>query len=414
MVGNSQSGRKPLGGRSKASLRLQCRTLRLSQRGSKSELLKRLATDRHNSYFSKLTKAEAVHIAANLPGSTVTRRSKKKTALASIRRILQGRHLKLSCAEMCCGIGGAALGIAQAGSEVVAALDNDALAVGVYNANHHVRAEVQDVCKADFSSLTADVVWCSCPCQPFCPIGQRRGFRDVRAAPFKRQIEIVSQVRPAVLLSENSPGLLTVRGGKDWMQWKRAIENLGYNVITLNLDAKDFGLAQSRNRLYVVASRRDLNLQVQRPPSLPSKSLASVIKKPTTRLLSRAIRAYGGGANIADSRTFAKVALDDDSVHNLSIAEMCVLQGLPKAFAFKNVSARTTIQRLIGNAVPPPVAAALMGQLSHALGAVSYIPVVPRRSTRYTSQPREGKRTIRQRPATQNASKARNSRASVR
>ena len=132
------------------------------------------------------------------------------------------------------------------------------------------------------------------------------------------------------------------------------MSHAGYDVSTFLLDAKSFGLAQSRKRLYIICSRVALGLRISSPPVLPKRTLTHVLKKPAVRAYGRAyghaIRAFCRGSTIK---------LEDGSAYTMSSAELKQLQGFPAAFSFARVQQKTSVGRLIGNAAPPAVVGVL-------------------------------------------------------
>lgn len=95
-----------------------------------------------------------------------------------------------------------------------------------------------------------DMLCAGFPCQPFSQAGKRCGFDDARGTLFFEIARVVREVRPKYLLLENVPGLLTHDKGRTYTAILRTLSELGYYVEWQVLDSKDFGVAQSRKRVY--------------------------------------------------------------------------------------------------------------------------------------------------------------------
>ena len=111
-----------------------------------------------------------------------------------------------------------------------------------------------------------DLLLAGFPCQPFSNAGKRLGFEDMRGTLFFHIMDIldglaaggeVLENAPRVVLLENVRGLKGHDGGRTL---SRITEELGrfYEVTTQLLDARDFGLPQSRQRLFIIGIRKDL------------------------------------------------------------------------------------------------------------------------------------------------------------
>lgn len=90
------------------------------------------------------------------------------------------------------------------------------------------------------------------PCQSFSIMGYKKGFEDTRGTLFYEYARLVKEIKPKVFIYENVQGLLKHDGGKTWKVIQRVFNDLGYNITTMVLDAKDCGIPQTRRRLIVV------------------------------------------------------------------------------------------------------------------------------------------------------------------
>jgi DNA (cytosine-5)-methyltransferase 1 len=90
------------------------------------------------------------------------------------------------------------------------------------------------------------------PCQSFSIAGAKGGFKDTRGTLFYDYMRLIREIRPAVFIYENVFGVLKHDGGKTWQIMQNVFHESGYYYMPLILNAKDYGIPQSRRRLIVV------------------------------------------------------------------------------------------------------------------------------------------------------------------
>ena len=88
--------------------------------------------------------------------------------------------------------------------------------------------------------------------QSFSVAGARRGFSDPRGTLFFEIARLVEARHPAYLILENVPGLLSHSRGETYATILNTLDRLGYGVEWQCLNSKDFGVPQSRNRVYII------------------------------------------------------------------------------------------------------------------------------------------------------------------
>ena len=98
-----------------------------------------------------------------------------------------------------------------------------------------------------------DIILAGFPCQAFSVAGHRRGFEDTRGTLFFDVMRIAKDHQPRVIFLENVKGFVGHDGGKTFEIVKKTLEDLGYQVHAKVLNSKDFGVAQNRERIYIVA-----------------------------------------------------------------------------------------------------------------------------------------------------------------
>ncbi len=106
------------------------------------------------------------------------------------------------------------------------------------------------------------------PCQSFSLVGKQRGLEDTRGTLFYEYARLVKEIQPKVFIYENVKAVLSNDEGRTWETMQEVFTSLGYNWHYSILNAKDYGIPQNRERLFVVGFRNDLILQ--KPFEFPS------------------------------------------------------------------------------------------------------------------------------------------------
>lgn len=174
------------------------------------------------------------------------------------------------------GAGGLDLGFARAEFRVHWAIDSDPLAVETYNANLEPRAVCGDVLKiGPPSGLRPTLVIGGPPCQGFSVIG-RMDPNDPRSQHVEHFLDVVATLRPRAFVMENVKALaVSPRWAAVRERLLRRSAALGYKRSLFVLNAQDFGVPQSRERMFLIGvhgavPERPLATTAHRPPSARS------------------------------------------------------------------------------------------------------------------------------------------------
>lgn len=98
------------------------------------------------------------------------------------------------------------------------------------------------------------------PCQSFSLVGKQRGLEDTRGTLFYEYARLISEIRPKVFIYENVKAVLSNDEGRTWEVMQKVFTDLDYTWQQTVLNAKDFGIPQNRERIFVVGFRNDLKL----------------------------------------------------------------------------------------------------------------------------------------------------------
>lgn len=99
------------------------------------------------------------------------------------------------------------------------------------------------------------------PCQSFSLVGKQRGLEDTRGTLFYEYARLVKEIRPKVFIYENVKAILSNDEGRTWETICDIFTDLDYNWSYKVLNAKDYGIPQNRERVFVVGFRNDLKLK---------------------------------------------------------------------------------------------------------------------------------------------------------
>lgn len=141
-------------------------------------------------------------------------------------------------------------------TEIVFASDIDPHVKASYFANYEIGHKnwYNDVHDIDGSKYEGkiDILVGGSPCQSFSMVGKRRGFEDTRGTLFYEFARIVKESQPKVFIYENVKGLINHDNGNTFEVIKATFNELGYKYSSQVLNAKDYGIPQHRERIFVV------------------------------------------------------------------------------------------------------------------------------------------------------------------
>jgi DNA (cytosine-5)-methyltransferase 1 len=157
-------------------------------------------------------------------------------------------------------------------SEIVFACDNDKFVKESYFANYDITEEkwYDDVRNIDGAKYegSIDLLVGGSPCQSFSMVGKRKGFEDTRGTLFYDFARVVKESQPKVFIFENVKGLVNHDKGNTFEVIKETFKELGYKINYQLLNAKNFGIPQHRERIFVVGFK-DIETEFEFPESIP-------------------------------------------------------------------------------------------------------------------------------------------------
>ena len=171
---------------------------------------------------------------------------------------------KFKFIDLFAGIGGFRVAMQNLGGKCVFTSEWDKDAKRTYKANFG-ETPFGDITKETTKSYIPDGFDLLCagfPCQAFSIAGKRGGFEDTRGTLFFDVAEIIKRKQPKAIFLENVKGLRNHNGGKTLATILNVLRNdLGYFVPEPQIiNAKDFGVPQNRERIYIVGFHKDTGI----------------------------------------------------------------------------------------------------------------------------------------------------------
>ena len=162
------------------------------------------------------------------------------------------------------GCGGLDLGFEKAGFDIPIANEFDKNIWKTFEINHpKTKLLKDDIRNLDTEAFPNDIdgIIGGPPCQSWSEAGSLKGIEDDRGKLFYEYIRILKNVQPKFFLAENVSGMLADRHSEAVKNILKMFEECGYDVSLTLVNAKDYGVAQERKRVFYIGFRKDLNIK---------------------------------------------------------------------------------------------------------------------------------------------------------
>jgi len=308
--------------------------------------------------------------------------------------------------DLFAGIGGFRIGFENADYKCVYSCEINKAAQDVYLANFGERP-YGDITKIDpYDIPDFDVLAAGFPCQPFSASGKKLGFNDTRGTLFFDICRILEAKQPTAFVLENVKHLVYHDKGNTITTIMASLGQLGYNVNSKVLNAKDFGVPQNRERIFIVGSLKkmfDFDVLCKKPvkklnamldntiSDAISQDSYTIIESPKTQksglifvgYLNKAVREIGNKNLSRKHRQQNRIYSSDGICQTLSSQETCgryniyipaknivrqlsldecyKVMGFPEDFEKHNT--KSECYKQIGNSVSPPLVTELALQI---------------------------------------------------
>lgn len=147
-----------------------------------------------------------------------------------------------------------------------------------YSAIHGVSEELNlhDVTKVDSLDILDDVdfITYGFPCQDISNAGKQKGFTDengnrTRSGLFFEALRIIEEFQPRFAIAENVKALTSKKFTEEFKTVLESLEEAGYNNYWQVLNAKDYGIPQNRERVFIISIRKDIDKGFTFPTPIP-------------------------------------------------------------------------------------------------------------------------------------------------
>jgi DNA (cytosine-5)-methyltransferase 1 len=168
----------------------------------------------------------------------------------------------LKAASMFTGIGGFDIGLERAGFEITFQCEINKFCRNILKRHWPQVPHYENIKELHATDIPASDVWTGgFPCQDvsLARMGSRAGLRGKRSGLFYDFARLIGEARPRVVLLENVAGLLSSHRGRDFGVVIGTLAEFGYSVGWRVLNSKNFGVPQSRQRVYIVGCHRDVH-----------------------------------------------------------------------------------------------------------------------------------------------------------
>jgi len=304
--------------------------------------------------------------------------------------------------ELCAGAGGQALGLERAGFHPLGLVEIEPAACATLRLNR----PSWNVLEGNLRYFDArsyrgvDLLAAGVPCPPFSKAGKQLGANDERDL-FPEAVRIIDECRPQAVMLENVRGLLDAVFSGYRNELEEQLAKLGYVGCWRLLNASDFGVSQLRLRAVFVAMQSDLLTDFSwpqpfqnKPPSVGTLLHDLMVERNWQGADAWREKAQGiaptlvggskkhGGPDLGPTRAkraWESLGVDGHGLWDfapepdfmgqprLTCRMAARLQGFPDEWQFWG--RKTAAYRQIGNAFPPPVAAAVASQIATALSS---------------------------------------------
>jgi DNA (cytosine-5)-methyltransferase 1 len=312
---------------------------------------------------------------------------------------------QLTAVELCAGAGGQSLGLEQAGFHHAALVEIDPNCCNTLRRNRKEWNVIEkDLRKFDGSPYEGvDLLAGGLPCPPFSVAGKQLGDADERNL-FPEGIRLAKEILPRAVMIENVRGILDAVF-EDYRRYiSGEIASLGYRTDWRLLNASDYGVPQLRPRVVFIALREDIpgGFPWPAPSLLPPATVGETLydlmsangwcmatewRKRANQVAPTIVGGSKkhGGPDLGPTRAkraWASLGVDGMGIANeapaaefvgmprLTVRMAARIQGFPDDWQF--AGSKTASYRQVGNAFPPPVAAAVATGIFNRLREADY------------------------------------------
>ena len=263
---------------------------------------------------------------------------------------------KIKIIDLFAGIGGIRRGFENAfgkkNVECVMSSEWDKFAVQTYSSNYPnetIRGDITEINENDVPNH--NILLAGFPCQPFSQAGLKKGFDDTRGTLFFDILRVLKKKKPDVLFLENVKRLKSHDKGKTLKVIKSSLKEIGYHNLHIDiLKARDFGLPQNRERIFIIGFKdNDIKFSFPKPTN-KNTSVGSVLENKVDEKYTISDKLWAGhkrrkGKNKILGRGFGYGLFDKNSTYTNTISARYYKDGSEILISQKNKNPRKITPR---------------------------------------------------------------------
>lgn len=267
---------------------------------------------------------------------------------------------QLRIADVFCGIGSFHIAAESLDMKCVWACDNDVHVQKVYQAHFGVMPS-GDIQQVDPVTVPEhDILCAGFPCQPFSRMGNKRGTNEERGRVMDYAIDILRVKRPRAFILENVRGLLSSNNGADFERLKAMVRDAGYSFQDQLLKCEDFGIPQTRHRVFMVGFRDGKPAGFQYPrPIGKCPTLSEFLGMDLVKSFSNTVRCSGRKSGVDNAKNWSAYRRKDGSIIEYNLEQVTKLQGFPEDFEWGDVP-DSQRWKMLGNTIPTCMSRAIL------------------------------------------------------
>jgi DNA (cytosine-5)-methyltransferase 1 len=257
--------------------------------------------------------------------------------------------------DVFCGIGSYRISAEELGMRCAFACDIDPHAQKVYYRNFGMRPD-SDIRTIDPVKVPDhDILCAGFPCSAG-PRSSSKGKFDtvVQDRLDECVAEIVRVKRPRAFVFDNVRGFLSSNCGQDFGRFKSLINEIGYSLHHQIIKCEDFGIPQTKHRVFMVGFRDDRpdgGFAFPKGNASECPPLGEYLGLPIVKIFSNTVRCSGRKSGVDNTKNWSAYRLQDGNVVEFDLDHVKKLQGFPESFDLEDVP-ESQKWKLFGNTIP--------------------------------------------------------------
>jgi len=258
--------------------------------------------------------------------------------------------------DLFCGMGSFHYSFQKLGFKCVFACDSCEAVRNTYKYNYGLEV-AGNICDVDPDKIEPyDILTAGVPCQPFSKCGFKKGFREGRGTMFSQVMRFVKINKPKIIVLENVDHLLKHENRHSFYQIIRDMEIEGYKVTYKVLKCSDYGIPQSRKRLFMVGmkdvKKEEMNTFFQLQEYEKKTTLSEFMGETFEKETAYTIRCGGRHSPIDGKHNwdgYWKITNGVIEEYRLTVRDCLKLQGYENYEFLEN---QTDNFKMLGNTIP--------------------------------------------------------------